>query len=279
MRETCAISHYYGTPDTELWEGAWESIKAVKGWVRQSEGLRYAMLVFVIEGCVMATCGGYHRRLRSGRMCLVPPRRAYSLLARERSHVVVCHFRPEEIALQHPRLNELMSQGGQPPAYYPSLPFNEILIRFLCLLNNYKDVGNATPELFNLKKRELFYLLYNTYSLEELEKLLGPVMGTGMNFRVVVLANYMKVHSMDELAELTNCSRAVFHHRFREVFGDSPAKWCAKRKAEHIREDTRIGLLTPQELVAKYNLSSIQHLSLFCIRHLGMGIKELYDAH
>ena len=277
MKEIDTVCHYYGTPDTGLWEGTWESVKAAKGWMRQSDGLRYAMLVFVIDGCIFAREGNHRYRIRDGRLFFVPPLRSFSLSAREGSHIVVCRFRPEEIILlKHPRLSELMRQRDQSTAHCPSLPFNEILVNFLCLMNSYKNAGNATPELFDLKKRELFYLLYNTYGIDELIKLFDPIIGAWMDFKIVVLANYQSVSNLNELAALTNCSRVLFNQRFRKAFGDSPGRWYVARKAEHILEDIKKGSLIPKELVVKYNFSSQPHFSAFCKKRFGKTIKELY---
>ena len=107
---------------------------------------------------------------------------------------------------------------------------------------------------------ELFLLFRGFYRKEELAYLFHPIVGKSLDFRSLILENYLKVDQVDGLAKIAGMGRTNFNNKFKEEFGISPHQWLLKQKAKHVR---------------LYKFNSATHFTRFCKQQFGCTPSEL----
>jgi len=140
------------------------------------------------------------------------------------------------------------------------------------MLNNFAELylhGIRNASFTEGKLDELIFLIHTFYSGEIKAGFFSPLMNSDFFFRDRVIKYYRIVSSVDELAEKTNCSRSIFHKRFREVFGESAAQWINIEKSREIRKELKTGIKPFKQIAEDYGFSSISYFNQFCRKNLG----------
>ena len=137
------------------------------------------------------------------------------------------------------------------------------------MLDSYLKEGIYSTNLFELKRQELFYLFFYYYSKSDLVQFLDCVLSRDIQFKNLVVSNYLHTKDVQELAKLANYSTSGFIKKFQKCFNDSPYKWMQKQKAKQIAVEIYQGIKSLQEIANEYNFSSYQHFSVFCKTQLG----------
>ncbi|MDR1356888.1 MAG: AraC family transcriptional regulator [Tannerellaceae bacterium] len=129
--------------------------------------------------------------------------------------------------------------------------------------------------MHELKHQELFLILHTQYPKEELANLFYPIIGKSIDFRTLIIDNYLKIHHIDELAEMSGMGRTNFDSKFKEEFGTSPHQWILKQKARHVRNNLGEPGATFSDVMRKYNFNSATHFTRFCKQQFGCTPTEL----
>jgi len=138
----------------------------------------------------------------------------------------------------------------------------------------YLKNGISCEHFYEIKQSEMFLIFRWFYQKEELAKLFYPIIGKRMDFRAVVLENYMNVGSVGELANIACMSRSKFDTVFKEEFGMPPGEWMLRQKANHIRYYLSDPDATISDAIVKFGFNSSTHFTRFCKQYLGSPPKE-----
>jgi AraC-like DNA-binding protein len=152
----------------------------------------------------------------------------------------------------------------------PILKLKPVLKIFLNSLLFYLDKGISCKHYYELKQKELFFILHFFYAKEEIATLFAPIISRDLNFKALVLKNYMKAQSIKELARICNYSLSSFSRRFKNTFSESPYKWMQNKRLKYIIERLNNKDISFGEIIDEFNFSSPAHFTLYCKKYLNL---------
>lgn len=158
---------------------------------------------------------------------------------------------------------------------FSPLRIGEPMKRFLDLLIYFLDYDINCEHFHEIKQQEMFLIFKWFYTREELARLFYPMIGKSMNFKALVLENYLKVANVEELAKLSNMGRSNFDARFRKEFGMPARQWVLKQKANHIRYHLAEPSATIGDTMHRFGFNSATHFTRFCKQQFGCTPTEL----
>lgn len=136
------------------------------------------------------------------------------------------------------------------------LQANKIVEKYMDeLAQNIKE-GINEEEYFDLKLKELLYLLGFTYHRSDLETLFSSAIYSANAFSAFILCNNHIYSSVGEMSRAMNYTISGFEKRFKRAFGVPPAKWMREQKAKRIYQEVYLGKYSFKEIADRYNFSS-----------------------
>lgn len=132
----------------------------------------------------------------------------------------------------------------------------------------------ACDYLFELKRKELLFLMHTYYPAEHLARFFFPLIGKDIDFKLLVLGNYLH-KSMEQLAAITNCSLSTFQRRFKDNFGESFYQWILNQRADLIYDEILNTRKSFQEIAFEQGFSSQMHFNKFCKSKYGITPGEI----
>ena len=213
-------------------------------------------------------------------MFLIPKGRYYERVALSSSDVFVLPVN-NHLDISFVPSGELVSGDNSLLADLPAtkdvfvLTIETILLKFLNLLKDSISAGFDTPDFFNIKIRELMFLMEKTYSREDRLVFFSPVLNAEYAFSDFIYNNYKKVKTVKELADLSFYSLSGFEKKFRRIFGVSPSKWLKEKLSMAILHEITKTTKPFKEISQDYGFSSPSHFNNFCKDVLGMPPGEL----
>lgn len=154
--------------------------------------------------------------------------------------------------------------------YYSSkLSFCEQLKHLIDGIGGYISDEKHEPVLWNLKHKEVMWLLTRYYSQEQLQLFFHPMTDKQIPFKSLVLAHYRKAQYTDKLAKMCGYSLHTFRRLFKEEFGISVHRWLIKKRAEHISYRLSKNYIPFIDIIDEFNFSSPQQFTRFCKNNLG----------
>lgn len=158
---------------------------------------------------------------------------------------------------------------------YDGLPLRTGIKRVLDSVDYYLDNKLSCKHLHLLKLQEVFFILRAEYQKKELVQFFKPMLDQSVSFEDFVLANYKKVKTVEELAELYNCSQRTFNRYFQETFNDSPYNWILKQKSQRVKELLTTTKTPFKTIIEDFNFSSPSHFSTFCRAQFGVPPRDV----
>lgn len=155
------------------------------------------------------------------------------------------------------------------------LKMNEFLWSYLDNLNKYIAGGMKCSGFFELKLKELFFLLQAYYTKTKLRLFFKPFIFCDQEFTSIVMSNMNKVKTVKELALLTNYSISGFEKRFRRVFQTSAGSWIKKQRSINIYHEISSGEVPFKHISFKNGFSSLSHFNNYCKLHFGLTPGEI----
>ncbi len=257
-------------------DGVWEISYALPGNERSREVIGEAILVMLEYGKLEVVVDGFKKIVKSGEMFIIPPGSTYRSKTLEESQAILCHFSVEIIPRIQSMENDLESdKKREEDKGLKTLELNRILSKYLNLLESYLEQGIPARELYKLKRQELFYLIFSSYSKEELASFLHTVTREGMPFRIFVMKNWKNARNVVELAAMNNLSTSGFVKKFKKYFNESPYKWITCKKVESILEEVVENKLPLKAIADKYHFANYAHFGTFCKAQYSVSPKNL----
>ena len=260
-----------GKADTILkHQRIWESLNLPKDY-RIKQQLSYDPMIFFIQtGSLRFKMNGEEAHtVFSQEMFMAQIDNLYEITILEQTHLIICHVPLETWFTEQKWIEGLIPDNKEFTETFFKLPIKKMVFQYLSLMDSYLKDGIRIPNFFELKRQELFFLLFHYYQRDELAQFLQSVLSKDIQFKKFVLSNYSNVGNVKELAKLANYSTSGFIKKFQKYFNDSPYKWMQRQKAKQISIDIYQGIKSLQEIANEYNFSSYQHFAVFCKTQLG----------
>lgn len=148
------------------------------------------------------------------------------------------------------------------------LDFNPIIKNYIFTLTNFVNDGLRCTYFYELKIKELLYILRAYTPKETLQFFFQPVLNSDMEFHRQVFEGFKKVKTIKELADLMHYSLSGFEKRFKRVFNMPASKWIEKEKGKEIYHEITCSKKTIMEIAYDFGYSP-SHFNNYCKRVFG----------
>lgn len=239
-------------------EAAWEG------------NLPHCEMIFILRGSLYISYDSFaEQKVSQEKAFLLPPGSYYR--ARTDTGVSIMIVRFQEIMMLFsslsvkdiPEVKELWATMPHILDCNPPID-NYLSSLILNIQNGFQSLG-----YMEVKIKELFYLLYRYYRKEELSYFFSPLISSNVVFSNFILANYRKVKTVKEFAELYSCSISNFEKKFKQVFGLSPYQWMMNKKINLIRHELKVSGKSIRQISEEQGFLSLPQFSDYCKKHLG----------
>lgn len=150
-----------------------------------------------------------------------------------------------------------------------TLPITEPVKLFFNGLLFYLDNKMYCQHLQDIKHSEWFFVMRGFYTKEENAMFFYPLIQHRDPFMSLVLENYKRASSVNELAGICHVSTKTLTRNFKKLFKSTPKQWMLEQK----RADVRLQLLRSKE-----GLKNISDDLGFCsASHLGDYCKKQFE--
>ncbi|MCL1938747.1 MAG: AraC family transcriptional regulator [Candidatus Azobacteroides sp.] len=259
---------------------SWQSLHFSKNCTLENNTSYDATIFFVIKGSIYFSIeNAENHRIGAQEMCVISSENSGKMKVEENTHIMMCSFQIESLVSEQNAINELMNQEGDQSGRFEKLPIKERIGGYLGELDLCLQEGLDSAYFQEIKRRELFLLLFFYYSKQSLAKFLQGILFEDIQFRGFIMKNYQRVKNVQDLAVLANYSTSGFIKRFHRCFNESPYKWMQRQKASQILFDIKGGTKSLQEIATLYNFSSYQHFANFCKVQFGFPPTRILDKY
>lgn len=125
-------------------------------------------------------------------------------------------------------------------------------------------------EMLSMKLREIFFIIAAYYEADDIGCLLAPLLQREVDFKEFVTHNFLRVGTVQELADLRGQSLRQFKKDFQEAFNTPPYTWMLQEKAKFIDERLSDPTVPFTEIIEDFGFSSPSHFTVFCRRQFNM---------
>jgi len=122
--------------------------------------------------------------------------------------------------------------------------------------------------MYELKKRELIFILYTFYDNVNSARFLLPLIENQNNFISLVLNKFSINCNVIELADRCNMSPKTLTRKFKEHFNDTPYQWIIQQKNKNILSRLAQPNVNIQAISEEFGFSSSAHFISYCKRYL-----------
>lgn len=229
-------------------------------------------IVIIRRGLLTYSFGSHlNETLASGNMIIIPAGFRFTskaledseiLIFRIRTNVELCERFALEQLLQEKEENEIFTEIGV-------LNANEVITEYVGSLVGHITSGLRCFYFYEIKIKELLFLLRGYYPKKELLHFFYPLLSNDLSFSNFIMQNYHQVRTVKELADLTNYSLSGFEKHFKKVFGVSASQWMRSQRAKIVYHDINNGNKTFKEISYHHGFTSPAHFNDFCKLHFG----------
>jgi len=235
-------------------------------------------LFFLISGHIELHYESQIHDLRKNSVWFVPMSSDYKICASTDALLVMNYFDKPIDFCEKAALEDLaLLLDSKLPAH--ALQINKPLKSFLSTMIFYMDEGIFCKHFHEIKQKELFYILRYFYTKREVAGLFAPIISKDLDFRNIVLANYVKANSVKELAQICNYSLSSFNRIFKLNFKENPYIWLQNQKIKSIKgrlSDKNVPLC---QIIDEFRFSSPGHFTVFCKKHLNLTPSQFRKQH
>lgn len=230
-------------------------------------------IVFVLSGSVVnysTTAQG--RRVDANNLFLMLGDKSASLISDDSStKLLVCSFHPEHSDCFRNFLFDIRDGAESDDVAFAeeTLEIHELLWKHIDAIIHTISDYEWCNYWYLIKIEELLIYMRKFYSLEQLQPIFSPIVGTAGNFRSCVFRYYNKVNSLEEFANLANMSTVTFNRKFKKFFGVSTSAWLKERKKEQVMRELKLSSKSISEISFELGFSSPAYFTLFCRKNFG----------
>lgn len=251
-----------------------------EGSIPQAINVDRSVLIFLLFGEALVTCGSYKDRLhKEGEIVLVPRNSCCFIKVKKKCTIISCAFIQDIDFCNRFSFQKLIDSVPKGFIYdFTILPIRERIAEFLTILRHCLNDKLGCLHFHELMERELFIFFRAYYTKEELAMFFYPLIGKDIDFKDFVLSNYLRIPNLQEFAMEANMSLNTFKRHFQEAFGQSAHKWITERKTEWVYKDILLTDKPFPEIGQEYGFQSSSYFTEFCKKHFGKSPQELRET-
>ncbi len=228
-----------------------------------------AIIIFILNGCLIMVDDSRKSILKSGDIILIPPvhhllintvEDIELILFKIKSPIHLCNIMP---------LEKLLGETTNPDEYSVGLKANERIMDFLNLFSKCLEDGLRCKCFAEIKSKEIFYYFRAYYNKESLRVFFAPLFTKDYEFSVFVLQNCRKMKTVQQFADEMGYSLSRFERQFKKIFKMSAYQWMTRQKSKLIYNDLVNTNRTIVDIADEYDFSSLSQFCDFCKRVLG----------
>jgi AraC-like DNA-binding protein len=241
-------------------------------------GKNYNCLIFILKGNASLHYESLDYLMKKDMVCFIPVSSGFEIQANTAISFIVHYFNKPVDLCEKLALENLSSHIESKP-HIPVLKIKSALKKFLVSLNFYMEEGVFCKHFHEIKHKELLFIFRFFYSKDEVACLFAPIISKNLDFKNLVLTNYVHANSVKELANICNYSLSSFNRFFKKNFNENPYSWLQNQKLKYIigkLSDKNIPLI---QIIDEYGFSSPAHFTLFCKKHLKQTPTQFRKQH
>lgn len=249
-------------------------VKNIIGNQAHHEQSSHCIIVVTLKGSLKYTFDVENSgEIKERQMLLLPPNRAFKLKANGWSQVILIRLKFCESysieQLTHATEDLLWIREELTKQTIYLLNVNEGIENYLSGLLTCLKKHCCCPSFFDLKIKELFYLLRLFYSKEELTLFCKDVLNADTYFSCFVICNHKRFNTVAQFSAAANMTPWSFEKQFKMVFNMPAYQWMKGRKAKDIYRAICSEPTPLKELAIRFGFSSKSSFSEFCKKNLG----------
>ena len=235
-------------------------------------------LFFLVNGRIDLSYESQTYKLRKDTVWFIPMSSDYKIYASADATIIMNYFNKpidfcEKTALEN--LSAFLDQK----TYSSMLRINKPLKKFLSTLIFYINEGISCKHFHEIKQKELLFLLRYFYTKREIAGLFAPIISKNLDFKNIVLANYLNASSVKELAQICNYSLSSFNRIFKKNFRENPYLWLQNQKIKYIAGRLSDKNIPLGQIIDEFRFSSPSHFTIFCKKHLNLTPSQFRKQH
>ena len=262
------------TEGGKLWRKClWKNYNLEAGEHSLGESIQGIAIIVVMKGNVhfLNKSGGDLFWVKEHEVCMVSIAPPYNVMVQENTNILMCIFPSNVFPFDKEIMGRLIQYyKKREDRDYSVLKANDTILAFAQLMIEYMFNELESDLLFDIKRQELFLLLFITYSGEAAVSFFYPLIGEGLEFKEFVISNHIKAKNVQQLAKIANYSTSGFIKKFMRYFNESPYHWMLRQKAKIILEEISSSPIALKEIAYKYNFATYQHFREFCKMQFGV---------
>lgn len=229
-------------------------------------------IIILRSGLLNFSFGSHlNQTLTPGNMIIIPAGFRFTSKALADTNILIFRIRTNVELCERFALEQLLleKEDGENFDNIGVLDSNEVITEYIENLIKHITAGLRCFYFYEIKIKELFFLLRGYYVKKELLHFFYPLLSNDLTFSNFILQNYHQVRTVKELAELTNYSLSGFEKHFKKVFGISASQWMRNQRAKIVYHDINNGNKTFKEISYHHGFTSPAHFNDFCKLHFG----------
>ena len=235
-------------------------------------------LFFLISGRVDLYYESNIHKLRKDTVWFIPMSSDYKICATTDAVLIINYFN-KPVDLCETTALESLSVLYDQKSPSSMLRINKPLKKFLTTLIFYMNEGVFCKHFHEMKQKELFYILRYFYTKREIAALFAPIISSNLDFKNLVLANYLNASSVKELAQICNYSLSSFNRVFKRNFEENPYIWLQNQKVKYIAGRLSDKNIPLSQIIDEFRFSSPSHFTIFCKKHLNLTPSQFRKQH
>jgi AraC-like DNA-binding protein len=230
-------------------------------------------LIFLLEGSAEITVGYFHpKEIRKGLLSFV--RSGDQLCLFSTNNIIFITVRTMTLTEINSCLNlkeyaQKMQDGSADVDETNLSVIMPSIWHYLKGLYTAIDDGIRSKGYFDAKIKELFMLMHNYYSRQELFRIFLPALSNDIAFSDAVKTSWYKYKTIDDLAAAMNFTPSSFYRHFQKTFGCTAQQWITEQKKILIYRDLTDNNTNFKELADKYWFSSVTSFYNWCVKTYG----------
>lgn len=230
-------------------------------------------IIFALQGELVFSYGVYRNCiLKDDEVLYIPPDCEFHLRANNLSKVLIVRISSEIKLCECYSFEdfEYETSTTDPALDGPHLlKVNRFVDSYINNLAECIKQGLRCRYFFDIKIKELFYLLRGFYSKYDLSLFFKELVSTDSSFSQFVLFNSHKYNTLHELANGMQMSVSNIERLFNKTYGMSGYKWMNNQKANNIYHALCTEKAPLKELAGRFGFSSTSSFNDFCKKIFG----------
>jgi len=138
----------------------------------------------------------------------------------------------------------------------------------------FRNQAALTEDLLTLKLKEFVLLLFQTDNADARQIIRSLFSDHTFSFQELVDAHIQSNPSIENLAQLTNCSLSTFKRRFRKIYHTTPGAYIINQRVERVADLLKVSDQAVSAIGYDCGFSSPEHLSRVFKKKYGVSPSE-----